>query len=150
MVIRHKKLLGFCFLLVTGFAATVTLAAENDIAIDGYSPVSYFTKGEPERGSPRFAALHEGKIYYLTSQEQLRRFSDNPERYVPALGGHCPFSLALGRNVAVDPERFEIIDGRVYLFHDSAELDALEAWRKADNRRDLLEAAGHQFELMRF
>ncbi len=144
--ISIKKAASF-LLLVTALAAT---ASENDIAINGYSPVSYFTEGRAERGSARFSALHEGKIYYLTSREQMQRFSENPARYVPALGGHCPYSLALGRDVAVDPERFEIIDGRVYLFHNSKELDALEAWRNAPDRRDVLEKAEHQFELMRF
>jgi len=143
----HTPLLAFVFLLGSALAATAT---ENDIAISGYSPVSYFTQGRAERGSPRFSVLHEGKLYYLTSEEQMLRFRNNPEKYIPALGGHCPYSLALGRAVAIDPERFEIIDGRVYLFHDSDELDALEAFRNSADRGKILEKAEQQFELMRF
>jgi len=131
--------------------ATV-VAAESDLAIEGYSPVSYFTEGEAQRGNPQFAARHDGKLYYLTSRAQLRMFKDSPEKFVPALGAHCPYSLSLGRAVAIDPERFKIIDGSLYLFHRSDELDALEAWNEADDkeRRNRLESAKSRFILMRF
>ena len=131
--------------------ATVA-AAESDLAIEGYSPVSYFTEGEAQLGDPEFAARHEGKLYYLTSREQLRMFEESPEKFVPALGAHCPYSLSLGRTVAIDPERFKIIDGRLYLFHRSDELDALKAWNEADEseRRGRLESAKSRFILMRF
>ncbi len=122
----------------------------NDIAIEGYSPISYFTRGLAEKGHPRFAAIHEGKIYYLKNSEQMALFNQNPEKYVPALGAHCPYSLALGRDVAIDPERFKMIDGRLYLFHKSEELDALRAWNKAENQKELLERAEGRFELFRF
>ncbi|TCO77856.1 YHS domain-containing (seleno)protein [Chromatocurvus halotolerans] len=122
----------------------------NDIAIEGYSPVSYFTKDRAEKGHPRFAAIHNGKIYYLRSSEQMATFNQNPEKYVPALGAHCPYSLALGRDVAVDPERFKLIDGRLYLFHKSEELDALRDWNNAENQQELLERAEGRFELFNF
>ena len=122
----------------------------NDIAIKGYSPVSYFTEGEAQKGYPRFAAIHKGKIYYLRSTEQLTIFNQNPEKYIPALGAHCPYSLALGRDVAVDPERFQIIDGRLYLFHKSEELDALSAWNKQKNPQELLKRAEGRFKLLSF
>ena len=122
----------------------------NDIAINGYSPVSYFTEGVAQKGYPRFAAIHEGRIYYLRTKEQLTLFNQNPEKYIPALGAHCPYSLALGRDVAVDPERFQIIDGRLYLFHNSEELDALDAWNKQENPQELLGRARARFEILSF
>ena len=132
------------------FAGMPAYADDNDIAIEGYSPVSYFTEGEAQKGLPRFAAIHEGKIYYLRSSEQMTIFNQNPEKYIPALGAHCPYSLALGRDVAIDPESFEIIDGRLYLFHKSEELDALSAWKKQDKPQKLMERAESRFKLMSF
>lgn len=128
-------LLIFCMTL---FEAIPAYASDNnnDIAIGGYSPVSYFTKGEAQKGEPRFAANHAGKIYYLRSTEQMTIFNQNPEKYIPALGAHCPYSLAMGRDVAIDPKRFLIIDGRLYLFHKSEELDALRAWNNEEIRRN--------------
>lgn len=142
------------YIIVAGVLSLLASAvvAESDLAIEGYSPVSYFTEGAAQRGSPEFAARHEGKLYYMTSPKQLHMFRENPEKFVPALGAHCPYSLSLGRSVAIDPERFKIIDGRLYLFHRSEELDALKAWNEADDteRRSRLESAKSRFILMRF
>jgi len=143
------RLLGM--LLIAIFTPVMAISTSaNDIAIDGYSPVSYFTKGEAERGQPRFAAIHDGKIYYLTSTDQMTLFHEDPDKYVPALGAHCPYSLALGRDVAIDPERFLLIDGRLYLFHKSEELDALRAWKQTEDPHDILERAEGRFKLLSF
>ena len=46
---------------------------ETRIAVQGYSPVSYFEKGIAEMGSPEFAVTHDGTTYYLTSAEQAEK-----------------------------------------------------------------------------
>jgi len=139
--------------IVTLLLSVLTaLATAAEPAIQGYSPVSYFTQGVAERGDPEFATEYEGRLYYMTSAEQLRAFREDPEKFVPALGAHCPYSLSLGRAVAIDPESFKIIDGRLYLFHRSDELDALKAWNEAGDseRARILEDAESTFILMRF
>lgn len=146
----QSRFLAAILLAVTTFTTLAALSGQNDIAIGGYSPVSYFSAGKAEQGSPSFSVFHDGKIYFLTSAVQMQRFRDNPEKYIPALAAHCPYSLALGRSVAVDPQQFEIIDGRLYLFHNSTELDALAAWHTAADKEKLLKDAEHQFQLLRF
>jgi len=64
-------------------------------AIGGYSPVSYFTKDIAERGSAEFAVEHEGNTYYLASAEQVELFTENPAKYRPRYTV-CPYSLTLG------------------------------------------------------
>ncbi len=138
----------FSMLVMVVFGSLVQ--AGNQFGLQGYSPVSYFTKNIAERGSPDFPVHHEGKTYFLTSQEQVALFKADPEQYIPALGGHCPYSLAMGRTVAIDPTRFKIVDGKLYLFHNSSEMDALKRWNSEPEPERILEKANARFILMEF
>lgn len=110
------------------------------VAIEGYSPVSYFEKGIAEKGKSEFSVAYEGRTYYLSSEKQAGKFNRNPEKYKP-LFDVCPYSLKLGRNVSIDPTRFKIVDGNLLLFHNSEELDALKEWNEeGDDLRQLKEA----------
>ncbi len=120
------------------------------VAIGGYSPVSYFEKHRAEKGSPDFRSVYAGNVYYLASAEQLETFEAAPEQYVPEFAELCPYSLALGRQVAIDPTRFKIVDGHLLLFHNSAELDALEKWNAAPNEDELLRKARQKYMVLRF
>lgn len=117
----------------------------DDVAIEGYSPVSYFEKGIAERGKPRLSVNHKGKTYYLASAEQVRKFSRDPDKYKPRFE-LCPYSLTLGRKVSIDPTRFKIIAGTLLLFHNSEELDALKEWNKKDDDLGQLREAEQQYE----
>lgn len=123
---------------------------EPHIAIQGYSPVSYFSHNIAEKGSPEFAVEHDGKIYHLTSQQQADDFQENPQQFIPLFAEFCPYSLALGRQVSIDPTRFKIIDGKLLLFHNSAELDGLKQWNDHGNDQELLEKANQQFLRIKF
>jgi len=89
-------------------------------------------------------------VYYLASAEQLAKFEADPKHYAPVFGEYCPYSLALGRRVAIDPTRFEIVQGQLLLFHNSAELDALSEWDKDKDPNQLLKRAKAEYTLFRF
>lgn len=139
-------------LLVTTIGTLAYAATPEDLplAIEGYSPVSYFEEGHPEPGRPEFTAVYNGRRYHLRDAEQLAKFEAEPRRYEPLFTEHCPYSLTLGRAVAIDPERFKIVDGHLLLFHRSEELDGLEAWNAADDDQGLLKEARRQYTLFRF
>lgn len=120
------------------------------VAIEGYSPVSYFEKNIAEQGKPEFQARYDGKTYYFASAEQVRTFEADPKHYAPIFGEYCPYSLALGRRVAIDPTRFRIVDGQLLLFHRSAELDALTEWDKSKDKERILRRANSEYTLFRF
>ena len=87
------------------------------VAIDGYSPVSYFTDGASEKGSAEFEVSHNGTSYWLTSAEQVNTFKSNPDRYQPAHGGWCSLMLTgSGQLTPANPESFRIVDDRLLLF----------------------------------
>lgn len=120
------------------------------VAIEGYSPVSYFERGMPERGRPEFSAEHEGKTYWFVSADQVEVFNADPKHYVPAFNAFCPYSLALGRKVAIDPTRFKIVEGQLLLFHNSAELDALKEWNVKGDEHWLDRKSSGEFVLKKF
>ena len=109
-------------------------------AIEGYSPVSYFDEGKPERGSPEFTSTHEGELYYFTSAQQKRQFDMNPDAYAPTFPHNCPYNLAKGREVAIDPTNFKIVNGELLLFHKSPEQDGLVRWNKETSKEGVTEA----------
>ena len=114
----------------------------DSIAVSGYDPVSYFPEGggKPEKGLIRLSLQYKGVNYRFASQGNLDRFRANPERYAPAFGGWCAWAVGeLSKKVDVDPESFEIRDGRLYLFFRDRELDTRALWQK--NREELLRRA---------
>lgn len=111
--------------------ATATKNVEQcttEVAIGGYSPVSYFEKRRAELGSPDHAVEHGGKTYYLASAEQAREFGSNPEKYLPAHGDACAYGASKGKTFPVDPTSFKIVDGRLLLFLKNEEVDARKLW----------------------
>lgn len=108
----------------------MTTTTQNEIAIGGYSPVSYFENGKAEIGSPDHAVTHDGKVYHLTSDEQAKRFRANPDKYLPEHDGSCAYGASVGETFPVDPTNFKIVDGRLLLFLKNDEVDARELWEK--------------------
>jgi YHS domain-containing protein len=123
---------------------------ELNIAIQGYSPVSYFSRNVAEKGSPEFAVEYDGKTYLLTSQQQIEAFRENPEAYIPLFSPFCPYSLALGRQVGIDPTNFKIVDGKLLLFHNEGELDGLKQWNDHGNEQELLDRANQEYLRLKF
>lgn len=111
-----------------------------NVAIDGYSPVSYFTQGRAVRGSAEFAVVHGGKTYHLTSEDEQRLFVNNPDRYLPEYDGWCALGIAVNQYFPIDPENFKIVDGRLLLFLNSPEEDALQIWNDGDEAQLLRDA----------
>lgn len=134
------------------FATTVSLAdtSTGKPAIGGYSPVSYFTVNRAEIGKPEFKVEHNGQIYFLASAEQVELFSKNPELYRPRHQS-CPYSLALGMVLPLDPTNFKIVGDSLLLFHRSEEKDALLEWNASDlSEAELLRRADANVFLIKF
>jgi YHS domain-containing protein len=87
----------------------------SDVAIKGHDPVAYFLDGIPVMGDPAYQAEHGGALYQFASADNLMRFQQEPEAYVPAYGGYCSYGVRLGMKYDIDPTAFEIVDGRLYL-----------------------------------
>lgn len=136
--------------VASGAMASDPVPEIHEAFIDGYSPVSYFTEGKAERGSPDFAVAHDGRVYYLTSEDQVELFNENPERYRPRYEV-CPFSLANGKERELDPTNFKVIGDTLLLFHKGPAGDGLEGWNSSPlSDQELLDLADSKVVLLRF
>lgn len=128
---RVKKLV-----LVVLLVAGTTLQAQSGnyntddskIAMQGYSPVSYFDLGLAQLGSSEFKSTYQGVAYYFTTGDQKKKFDSNPAKYVPQYGGWCAFAVSLGAKFRPDPNRFRIVNNKLYLFTNNVEVDAVDVW----------------------
>ncbi|WP_395339270.1 YHS domain-containing (seleno)protein [Ningiella sp. W23] len=98
------------------FAADIDVNANaNDLAIQGYDTVSYFTDGAPVLGNANFTATYKNAIYQFASEEHRDLFRENPEKYAPQYGGYCAFGVTMDRKFDTDPTAFKIVDDKLYL-----------------------------------
>lgn len=96
----------------------------------GYDVVSYFDN-VAKKGNKKIATEYDGVKFYFSSQENLKKFKENPTKYIPQYGGFCAYAMgAKGEKVSIDPETFEIRDGKLYLFYNSWGTNTLDLWTK--------------------
>lgn len=133
-----KRFLPFLLLLnsfgsLANEATTAIRLNPQGVAIDGYSPVSYFVNEKAEVGSPEFSADHAGATYWFTDAAQVELFEQDPEQYLPAHGGWCSLMLSgSGNRTAANPESWTMVDGQLLLFwsgtFNDMEINGLSNW----------------------
>ena len=113
----------------------------SNIALQGYSPVSYLDLRLAQRGNKAFKSTHDQVVYYFTSAEQKAAFDANPAKYLPQYGGYCAFGIYAGAKFRVDPNKFIVENGRYYLFLNNVELDAQQLWMAEGDQGNLSKQA---------
>lgn len=104
---------------------------ENKVAIQGYDPVAYFTQKKAIKGKSSFSTTYEGVTYNFSTQANKDLFLKKPASYEPQYGGWCAFAMGdYGEKVAINPETFKIIDGKLYLFYNAFFNNTLKSWNK--------------------
>ena len=100
-------------------------------AIKGYDPVAYFNVHKAVQGKKEWAIAHQGVLYYFSSAENKDLFKKNPAAYEPQYGGWCAYAMgATAEKVAIDPETFKLIDGKLFLFYNKYFTNTLTKWNK--------------------
>lgn len=97
------------------------------VAIEGYDPVAYFTDRKAVKGSERFRSVRGGAVYWFASAEHKSMFDGAPEKYEPQFGGWCAYAASIDRLSPIDPQYWEIVDGRLILQHNQK---AWDLWHK--------------------
>jgi YHS domain-containing protein len=99
-------------------------------AVQGFDVVSYFM-GKPLEGKKELTYSYEGVIYFFNSAENLNLFKKQPEKFEPAYGGWCAYSMGTnGEKVKIDPKTYKIIEGELYLFYNFYFNNTLIDWNK--------------------
>ena len=123
MSIRTPRVI-FALLAIAALQGCGTLYATSknprgdDVMLLGYDPVVYFTEGRRVRGSKTITATLPGRTYYFASPRHKQMFDDNPSSYEPQYGGFCSDGAAFGIKMSTDPNEFEIVNGRLFIFGD--------------------------------
>jgi len=98
--------------------ATVPNKAGEPVMLLGHDPVSYYTKGAPERGKPEFKVSLPERTYYFASDAQRRMFLATPAKYEPQYAGFCSSGAAYAIKLGSDPTAWTIYEGRLFIFGD--------------------------------
>jgi YHS domain-containing protein len=101
--------------------------SKTGVAIRGYDPVAYFTQGKPVKGQDALVYEWQGAKWKFASQANLDMFKANPTKYAPQYGGYCAYGVANVNLVSIEPDKFTIIDGKLYLNYDA---DVQAKWLK--------------------
>jgi YHS domain-containing protein len=120
------SVLTLCTLAIFGQKGELNL--KKGLAVDGYDVVAYF-EGTAKEGSKELTSEHEGATYRFSSKENKQKFDKNPESYLPQYGGYCAYAVAKDQGkVSIDPETFEVRDGKLYLFYNKLFTNTLKSW----------------------
>lgn len=103
------------------------------VALDGYDLVGYFTKNQAIQGTDKLAVEVDGVHFYFSSVENQKLFKANPNKYMPECGGFCATGVATANaKFPVDPENFQVTNGKLYLFYngpyEGAHFNGKEPW----------------------
>jgi len=87
-----------------------------DVAIEGYDTVAYFTDHKATKGSEKYSYDWLGATWQFASDEHRKLFEADPLSYAPQFGGLCAEGLAYNEmTVNIEPEVWQIIDGKLYI-----------------------------------
>jgi YHS domain-containing protein len=88
--------------------------------LSGDDIVSFATSDKRVAGNIRFGMVHDGKYYFFSSQENIKRFHDAPDAYADAdlaLGGECIVCrVEMKQHVPGSPSITATYKGLRYLF----------------------------------
>jgi len=112
--------LAFFLAFVTSASAQTavnTVGSDDLMAISGFDVVAFHTMKKAISGDERFAITHAGAKWTFSSAEHLKLFTDAPDRYLPAWGGHCAAGIAENgvsqKKLSGD---FTMVGNKLYLF----------------------------------
>jgi YHS domain-containing protein len=94
--------------------------AFDDLAVQGYDPVAYFTDGKPVKGDKAFSTEYMGATFRFASAAHRDTFIANPEAYAPQYGGYCAWAVSQGYTAKGDARNWKIVDGKLYLNYNTS------------------------------
>ena len=112
-----------------------------EVLLDGYDPVAYFDS-QVLKGKKQFAYVTQGRWLLFSSQENLDRFREDPQRYQPAYGGWCAIAMVDTTFVVPDYTLYKIQDGALMFFSIRAFFNGLTEWDK-DPDKNKVKADGN-------
>lgn len=109
--------------------ADVTAEVTNK-AMSGYCPVTIHDQGTWVMGDARYQVEFDGLTYLMASEALQKLFVENPNTYIPALGGHCVVT-EIDENRRVLGSTYHAMwhegENRIFLFAGAKQKEAFDA-----------------------
>lgn len=112
--------------------SSVNACSLNQLAIKGTDPVAYFVEGKPVKGTKRYQVQWGGAVWHFSSQANKEAFEANPEAFAPQYGGFCAWAVSQGYTADIDPNAWDIVDGKLYLNYSKS---VQKTWSKDRTNR---------------
>ena len=106
---------------------TGLFGGSTDTAILGYDSVAYFSDGKPVKGQDGLVADYMGAKWKFATPAHLEQFKADPAKYAPQYGGYCAYGVSQDNLVSIEPDKFKILDGKLYLNYNA---DIQAKWLK--------------------
>lgn len=138
-----KRFFTIAFLAISAtlFSQKIDYNTKKGYVAEGYDVVAYFVDKKPIKGSKKYQATHDGVKFKFSSEKNLTLFKADPKKYIPQYGGYCAYAVAKkNTKMYIDAEKYEIRDGKLYLFYSSWLSSKLDDWKKEDTKK--LQAMG--------
>lgn len=135
---NFRIILWIAIMTATYSQAQIEPVNKDGLAIGGYDVVAYFS-GEAKPGSKNFSTTYKGTIYYFSSKENRKTFKENPVKFLPQFDGFCAWGVAAKKTkFPINPETFDIVDGKLYLFFNGPfngqKFNTLVPWNKETSK----------------
>jgi len=145
-----KRVLILC-LILTGCTSTAQEKHFNTtrgLFASGYDVTTYWDNA-PIKGNKSYEYVYKDATFRFVSQANLERFKNNQKKYLPEYGGWCAYAIATsGDKVKVNPKRYEIRNGRLFIFYDFGWKNTLKSWRE-ENPKILISKADENWKKIR-
>lgn len=119
--------------------------AEQNVAIEGYDAVAYFTKSQATEGKASISHQYNGVKWHFSSEKNRDLFAKSPEKYAPQYGGYCAYAMSNGFTVSTDPHAFTIVNDKLYLNYS---LGVRETWLE-DKEERIVDADANWLEKLK-
>ncbi len=116
-------------------AQQIDYNTKKSFVAEGYDVTEYFGN-KAIKGDIKFVATHDDVKYKFANQENLEKFKNNPEKFVPQYGGYCAYAVAVNNEkVDINPKTFEVREGKLYLFYNAWGVNTLDKWTEEDPKK---------------
>lgn len=99
------------------------IEGNGDVAVFGKDVTSFFDDESILQGDPSYTAEYKGVKWQFANSENMEKFKQNPEKYMPQYDGWCVWAISHGRMRGGLTQFSYVHDGKLYLLCNKLALE---------------------------